>query len=158
MSSQVQIPDIAAKPLTGKYDGRYKRVPRKTGVRALSKPGPKPAWVKHLTKNQASKIIQDYDSIASWPQIYAEAWAKKQLALCVQMREYADSRLLGKPYTAENPNASKMPSVLIQDNRLQQAITNLLPAQPKAKGKRKAPKLLEGRVVDTPDQGTEPTK
>ena len=148
MSSAPQVtPQTPSKPLKGKYDGRGKYDRRSSAFASGIKPGPKPLYRQHIAKNSYAKLLSELDSIASWSQIYAEAWAKRQLALCIQMREYADSRLLGKPYTAENPNAAKTPSVLNQDNRLQIAIQQLLPQKQPAKGKRKSAKLLEGNVV-----------
>ena len=63
-------------------------------------------------------------------EIYAAAWAKGNHSLCFEMRKYADDRLLGKPFTAENPTKTKTGETLKEDSRLQDAIKTLIPQLP----------------------------
>ena len=107
---------------TNKYDGR-----RKNGAhrRAPCDRGAKPRWLKHLGRNDALKVSEKYDAIATYEQLYRDAYEKKNLLLCFDMRKYADDRLLGKPFIALNPAENAKSANLTQDNRLQVAIQQL---------------------------------
>lgn len=126
-----QVVESACKSMKGKYDGRRNNGRKKTGVRAYSKPGPKPLWVKNLTKNKASRSLQAIDAIASPEEIYSRAIAANLLSLAWQVRCDIENRLYGKPYTAINPDEKAKPAT-ITDNRLQIAIQQLIPG-PKPK-------------------------
>jgi len=57
------------------------------------------------------------------------AWKKGNHALCFEMRRYANDRLFGKPFTAENPVKANTADPIAQDSRLRDAIKELLPAR-----------------------------
>jgi hypothetical protein len=101
-----------------KYNGRSK---------SANKPGRKPRYIKLLGRYGAGRILEQFDAIAPPEQIYAYLWEQKRIAEMIQMRQNAENRLMGKPYTAENPEAKQKANVFLQDNRLQVAIQNLLP-------------------------------
>ena len=117
--------DLQPKPMKGKYDGRRTNGRYKSAV----KRGPKPLWLHHMGRNTAAKILKELDSIASPAEIYKAAWEKGNHALCFEMRRYANDRLFGKPFTAENPEKAKTADPLAHDSRLQDAIKKLLPAR-----------------------------
>lgn len=126
-----QVLKTADKPLKGKYDGRGKWKRTAQNTKGNSKPGPKPLHIKNLARNSASKVLVVFDAIASLSQIYAAAFERGDLKLCVEMRENALNRAYGRPYQAQDPNASKKPNVL-EDKRLQIAIKELHVDAPKA--------------------------
>jgi hypothetical protein len=115
--------DLQPKLMKGKYDGRKTNGRYKSAV----KRGPKPLWLHHMGRNTAAKILKELDSIASPAEIYQAAWAKGNHALCFEMRRYANDRLFGKPFTAENPVKAKTADPMAQDSRLRDAIKELLP-------------------------------
>jgi hypothetical protein len=116
--SQVKIPD---KPLKGKYDGRrFNGRERKKG-----KSGPKPNIFLNLAERHCKEALTRFEAIATLAQIYEEAWNRKNLALCVQMRENAADRAYGRPFVSINPAEKPGSPALTQDNRLQLAIGQL---------------------------------
>lgn len=154
VSTQQITPEIQAKPLKGKYDGRRNNRPT---AEARQKAGRKLNWAKHLTSNDSAKILKDIDSIASPSEIYQRALDRNLLALCWQIRERVEDRLLGKPFVAENPNAVKPINNILNDNRLQIAIQQLVPA--KQVKKRKTKELVQAvseakqlEAVNEPEQ------
>ena len=112
--------------MVGKYDGRRFNGSTKERRRANPNLGPKPAWLKSVTRNSAYHVLRELDDKASWKQIYQAAWEKNQLALCIDVLRYLTDRRDGRPFTAENPAISKQSAALAQDNRLQVAIQNLV--------------------------------
>jgi hypothetical protein len=162
MSNSQVIPELTpentAKVLKGKYDGRGKYDRSHLKGQTQSKPGPKPTFLKNLSRNSASKVLIAFDLIATLADIYREAWTRKNLALCVQMRENAADRLFGKPFTAINPAEVKTPQTVINDNRLQFAIQELIPgkAQSKKRGSKAKqvnapPATLDAQAIDSPE-------
>jgi hypothetical protein len=117
--------------MKGKYDGRRNNGRYKSTV----KRGPKPQWLKHLSRNSAGKVLEAFDGIATWSQIYARAWEAGKLESCIQMRLSAEYRLFGEPFTAENPEKAAKSNVLDQDGKLQGAIKDLIPQRLQAKSK-----------------------
>jgi hypothetical protein len=115
--------DLQPKPMKGKYDGRRTNGRHASG----NKPGPKPLYLKHMSRNAAARTIEQFDSIATAAQIYARAWEAGKLESCIQMRSTAEYRLYGKPFTAENPEKAKTADPMAHDSRLQDAIKRLLP-------------------------------
>jgi hypothetical protein len=124
------------------------------------KPGPKPLYLKHLSRNSAAKTLKAFEAIASLAQIYQRAWDKGNEALCAQLWLRCEDRLYGKPFTAENPEAKGKSNPLFQDNRLQVAINTLLPPKARAGAQqlpRTRPKALPAAVDAQPKPG-EPTE
>jgi hypothetical protein len=119
--------DLQPKPMKGKYDGRKRNGAHRA---APNNRGRKPRWLRHLGRNDALKVLDEFDAIAHASEIYAAAWAKGNHSLCFEMRKYADDRLLGKPFTAENPAKGQAGGVLTEDTRLQDAIQKLIPQLP----------------------------
>jgi hypothetical protein len=101
-----------------KNNGRYK---------SQVKRGPKPLYLQHMSRNAAGNHLKTFDGIATWEQVYKEAWDKGDYALCASIRFRCEDRLYGKPFTAENPEAKGKGNVVFNDNRLQMAIQTLLP-------------------------------
>ena len=130
-SNQSLIPCESSKPLKGKYDGRGKYDRTHLKLRPESKPGPKPLYIKHLSRNSAAKVLVAFDLVASLSDIYKAAFEQNKLELCVQMRENALNRAYGRPFQASDPNSSNRPNVL-EDKRLQVAIQQLVVTSPKA--------------------------
>ena len=119
------------------------RLKEEKASRVKLKTGPKPKHVQTLSRNKSSKVIEQYNAIAGLADIYAQAWANKQLVLCVQMQEQARDRAFGRPFVAINPE-ERPQNQINQDNRLQVAIQNLiLPANQK----RKASKALKSQTL-----------
>lgn len=127
-----------------KYD-RRKYNGRQPGQ---SKPGPKPLFLQHLSRNSAAKVLKAFDVVASWAEIYKAAWDKGDHALCASIRFRCEDRLYGKPFTAENPAAKGKGQNILNDNRLQIAIQQLLPPAPGAqKVPRRRRKALPAAVT-----------
>ena len=146
-----------------KYDRRKYNGRSKSG----NKPGRKPRYIKLLGRYKAGRVLEEFDSIASPQEIYAYLWEQKRIAEMIQMRQNAENRLMGKPFTAENPAAKGKGSPIFNDNRLQVAIQNLLPptsapgAHKPARTRRKAlPALPAAPAVEVspalPDGPMEP--
>jgi len=89
--------------------------------------------MKHLSRNAAYEILQQFDSIASPAEIYAWCWENKKIDIMVGMREYVWNRLEGRPFVASNPAEEQKRTSLLQDNRLQVAIQELIIAPRTAK-------------------------
>jgi hypothetical protein len=156
-----------SKPMKGKYDrrGSYKRTPE---IKAkLRKNGPKPKWAKHLTRNAAAVVLKQVgieDQALTF--LSSNQWVPNgkdkpyvevpDIRLRWEVFKYLWDRLEGRPFVAINPDADAKPSTIINDNRLQMAIQNLIPSAP-AKKTRK-PKLLtaEAQVLD-PSTQEDPT-
>ena len=115
-----QSGDPQHKPMKGKYDGRRNNGKKRTAM----KRGPKPKWMKHLSRNAASKLLQEFDNIVPFPEIYKYCWEHGKVELMVGMREYVWNRLEGRPFIAENP-VKVLPKQ--PDPRIQEAIDRLLP-------------------------------
>ena len=143
-TSQVVTPEVV-KPLKGKYDGR-----RLNGnYDRKIKRGPKPLHIKYLSRNKAAHVLEKLDAIATWPQIYERAWQENDLATVIQTRRTVEDRIFGKPYVAVNPDERAKPSTVINDNRLQMAVQQLLPSGTAPKLPRKRVKRLNGASVET---------
>jgi hypothetical protein len=129
-------PDLK-KPVQRKYDKRCKS-PKSIAaiqgaVRSEKQLGRKPNWMKHLSRNAALKILQQFDSIASPAEIYAWCWENKKIDIMVGMREYVWNRLEGRPFLASSPADEQKHMSLLQDSRLQVAIEQLVIAPRTAK-------------------------
>ena len=127
-----------------KYDGRSQNG-RQPGQ---NKPGPKPLNLQRLCRTQAKKTLAEFDAIASYADVYRQAWATNQLDVCVRLRQNVENRLFGKPHTAVPPEDGKP---TWQDNRLQVAIENLVIA-PSGKKQLKSAKSkrTDGEGLTTP--------
>ena len=131
-----------------KYNGRQP---------GQSKPGPKPLFLQHLSRNSAAKVLKAFDVVASWQEIFKCAWEKGDYALCASIRFRCEDRLYGKPFTAENPEAKGKRSPILNDNRLQIAIQQLLPAAPGAQIlPRRRRKALPAAVTLEPKPDVQP--
>ena len=127
-------------PLRGKYDARFKQ--RTRGGKRFNA-GQKPRWAKHLTKNCAANVLKQADSKELWLQLLKSEDDRIRLqTLC-----YLTDRLEGKPFVAENPNASKASSAA--DPKLLVAIQNLIVAAKPTKPKRT--KVIQATVKALPD-------
>lgn len=158
MSTQVVNPEIPLKPLKGKYDGRGKYPRNKITHR---KPGPKPRYLRYLSRNSAISVLEQLDSIAAPAEIYTWLWEKKQVSAMIQMRTAVEDRAFGKPYVAQNPEVQQKAAALTQDNRLQVAIQQLnianpLPKQIKLRKAKqlKAADLAATTTTTSPDAST----
>src|SRR5690242_18117231 len=123
-----------------KYNGRQPN---------QQKPGRKPLYLKQMSRCSAAKTLKAFEAIASLAQIYQRAWEKGNEALCAQLWLRCEDRIYGKPFTAENPEAKQKGSVFMQDNRLQIAIQNLLPASA-APGAQKLPRTRRKALPAAP--------
>jgi hypothetical protein len=138
MSTDNQNPiDVPSKPLKSKYDKRCKSpksiAAREGAARSEKQLGRKPNWMKHLSRNKAWETLRELDNIASLKEIYAYCWQKGKVELMLGAREYLWNRAEGRPFIAENPETKTKPPVL-QDERLQKAISELIPkAKPATK-------------------------
>lgn len=120
-----QSGDLLPKPMKGKYDGRKNNGATKARRRLNSNLGRKPRWLKNLDRNDAAKVLGEFDAIATPAQVYAAAWEKGKFELCADMYKQFQDRWLGRPFIAENPNKpsnSRQP-----DPRILDAIDKLLP-------------------------------
>ena len=129
--------DVPSKPLKSKYDKRCKSAKSIAAIegaaRSRKQLGRKPNWMKHLSRNKAWDILRELDDIASLKEIYAYCWEKGKVELMLAAREYLWNRAEGRPFIAENPEAKAKPPV-VQDERLQKAIAELIPkAKPATK-------------------------
>jgi hypothetical protein len=116
--------DLMHKSMKGKYDGRRNNGATKARRRLNSDLGRKPHWLKNLDRNDAARVLEQFNGIASPEQIYKAAWEKGKFELYADLYKQFQDRWLGKPYTAENPIklAAKQP-----DPRMTEAIAKLLP-------------------------------
>jgi hypothetical protein len=133
-------------PLKGKYDPRYGkrkpgfRVPHRKGINSRCKP----QWLKNLGAKHAIDLVQEFDAVVPPSTLYTEAYAKKDLRLCWEMREAVLERVLGKPYVAVNPELSAQNgSVLHEDKRLQLAVGTMIINPSVLKGKRTRKQLAD---------------
>jgi hypothetical protein len=123
--------DFPVKSMKGKYDGRKNNGATKARRRANSKLGRKPIWAKNLTRNMAAVVLKENSAKELWAKLLNSSDERIRL----ETLRYLTDRLEGKPFTAINPAAEGQP--MLQDNRLQVAIQNLvLPAIEKNKAKR----------------------
>jgi hypothetical protein len=118
--------------MKGKYDGR-----RHSTFKVRHKGGRKPLWLKDLGIRHNIAVLEAFDEIVEPAALYRQAYAKKDLALCWDMRKHVECRILGKPFVAVNPDL-KAPngSVLGADQRLQLAVNTMIVQAPVIKGKR----------------------
>ena len=120
-----------------KYDKRCKSPKSIAAIEGAARSekqlGRKPNWMKHLSRNAAYEILQQFDSIAPPAEIYAWCWENKKIDIMVGMREYVWNRLEGRPFVASNPAEEQKRTSLLQDNRLQVAIQELIIAPRTAK-------------------------
>ena len=122
-----QSRDLQPKPMQGKYDGRKNNGATKARRRLFSNLGRKTKWAKHISRNEASGILREFDSIASPADIYRAAWEKGNFELCATMYKQFQDRLHGRPFIAENPEKAIKKNTLENDARLREAIDKLLP-------------------------------
>jgi hypothetical protein len=80
--------------------------------------------MKHLSRNSAYKILQEFDDIVPFSEIYQWCWEHKKVELMVGMREYVWNRLEGRPFIATNPAEQRQ---MVIDPRIQKAMDELLP-------------------------------
>jgi hypothetical protein len=133
--------DFPAKSMKGKYDGRRLNGRSRTG----NKPGRKPEWAKHLTKNTAATVLKQCNATERWTQLLDQPDKRLQF----EVLRYSTDRLEGRPFIALNPEERAKPS--LHDNRLQLAIQNLiLPAIEKNKAKRIAKPVEEPKALPEP--------
>jgi hypothetical protein len=111
-----------------RYDKRKNNGATRARRRTNSNLGRKPKWMKHLSRNSAYDMLQEFDAIAPPAEIYAYCSEKKLMPLVIGMREYVWNRLEGRPFVAENPEAKGKGNVFYTDKRLQVAINTLLPS------------------------------
>ena len=146
MSTSEIIPNEPAKPLQGKYDGRClspRQIARRNRSSGL---GPKPNWLKNLTRNSAFSILKELGDKQAWTELYAQAVESKDARLRFEILRYLTDRRDGKPYVAENPADSSSKGQM-NDNRLQIAAQSLtVIAAPKPK--RKYTKKLQAAPAD----------
>lgn len=135
-SKQPPTAQTPAKSMAGKYDGRGKYKRTAMHKRAIADSAPKPRWLKNLSVNDSIETLDKLDAIAGASEIYKRALERNMLALCWQIREGVKDRLIGKPFVAENPNAKPQPNNILNDNRLQIAIQQLVPAKQARKSKK----------------------
>jgi len=132
--------DLQPKPMKGKYDKRCKSPKSIAAIvgaqRSQKQLGRKPNWMKHLSRNSAYKILQEFDDIVPFSEIYKWCWEHGKVELMVGMREYVWNRLEGRPFIAENPQKAEVKQT---DPRIQEAIDRLLP-------KPKPPQLIDNRL------------
>jgi len=138
--------DLMRKSMKGKYDGRRNNGATKARRRLNSNLGRKPRWLKNLDRNDAAKVLEHFDAIASPEQIYQAAWEKGKFELCADLYKQFQDRWLGRPFIAENPNKPANNLALANDPRLQEAIKQLIPG----------PRKSEKTPVETP--ASAPTK
>lgn len=155
MSTAVQTTTIESHPqvLKGKYDNRKNNGANLKQFRPTRKRGRKPKALKDLSQWQNNMALRDIDSIANPAKLYALAFERGLLSLCLEIRTRVEDRLLGKPFVAINPDAEAKPSTIINDNRLQVAMQTLLPgAQAKKPRNGKAKQLAaeQASVVTNP--------
>jgi hypothetical protein len=124
----VQTPPILSKPLVRKYDrrGEANRLKAKTQAKR------KPLHEKHLSRNYAAKLFHEIPV----REHILELLASKDARLRFEVLRYLWDRLEGKPFVAINPNDNKAPNTLLQDNRIQVAIQQLVPAKQARKSKK----------------------
>lgn len=144
-NTQTAEPEVV-KPLKGKYDGRGK-YPR---TAEMMKPGPKPLRIRNLSQNEASRVSKEIDAIASPAQMFKAALEQNDLGLAWRIREDVRNRWLGKPYQAVNPEERAKAANILNDNRLQIAVQQLLPSGKQPKGKR-----IKAKQLSEPAQLTE---
>jgi hypothetical protein len=92
--------DLVRKSMKGKYDGRRNNGATKARRRLNSNLGRKPRWLKNLDRNDAAKVLEQFDAIASPEQIYKAAWEKGKFELCADLYKQFQDRWLGKPFLA----------------------------------------------------------
>ena len=127
--------NLQPKSMKGKYDKRKNNGSTRERRRTNPNLGPKPKWMKHISRNAAYMILRQFDDIASPADVYAWCWEHKKVELMVGMREYVWNRLEGRPFIAENPEKAAKAETLTQDARLQDAIKQLVPPGGAAKSK-----------------------
>ena len=142
MSDPNQNPaDLQPKPMKGKYDGRRNNGATKARRRANSNLGRKPAWLKHLSRNSAYHVLRKHNDQELWSQIltattFVSGGRNKPAVEVPDMRlrfealRYLTDRRDGRPFIAENPQKADPASSLREDQRLQDAITQLVPTKP----------------------------
>jgi hypothetical protein len=145
-SVAAQVVDSVLHPKKSKGMRKYdQRTKNGSHPNSLANVGPKPRWMQDIARQEARKFLKECDAIASPSQIYALALKKGLLALCIEIRQSYEYRVFGKPFTATNPDVLPKPPTIV-DNRLQVAITNLIPAAKSKKTKAKAKLSLSDGV------------
>lgn len=139
-TAQLVTPEVV-KPLKGKYDGRCK--PVHGGARINS--GRKPNWAKHLSRNSAAKLFKQCEVMETLANMLSST---KDERLRFEIIRYVWDRFEGKPFAAINPDERAKPSTVINDNRLQMAVQQLLPSGKAPKPPRKRVKRLNGASVE----------
>lgn len=137
MSTQQIAPDVQSAQgisarLKRKLDKHLAAKERKHGGTRINA-GQKPQWAKHLTRNTAAVVLKQVSAKEMWLELLGHKDAKFRF----EVLRYLTDRLEGRPFVAENPNAKPAVNVLNQDNRLQIAIQQLVPAKQSKKKKTK---------------------
>lgn len=131
------------------YDGRKQGALKRCKAHAIQgiKEGPKPKHRKYLSVRQFFKTLRGFDQVADAVELYKSAYEAKQFSLCHEMREACHNRLLGKPFTAENPDNKMKSNDLYQDHRVLTAIQNLhIHGAVPASANKALPVVLEGET------------
>jgi hypothetical protein len=94
--------------------------------------GLKPQWAKNLTRNTAAVVLKEASAKELWLQLLQANDRRLQF----EVLRYLTDRLEGKPFVAENPQTTGRSNMLLQDNRIQVAIQQLVPAKQARKSKK----------------------
>jgi hypothetical protein len=149
IAPDVQSAPILSKSMKGKYDGRGPA----NRLKAKKLTGRKPAFAKHLSRNTAAVVLSQVDLKARLLELLTHPDAR----LRFEVIRYVWDRLEGKPFVAENPQTTGRSNMLLQDNRIQVAIQQLVPAKQARKSK-KAKQIeanSEAKQLVSGDAGTQ---
>lgn len=139
MSTQSLTPDSVQLPMKGKYDGRGKNCKNLDEHNALSKKGLKPKSRKDIEGRKAITELRQMKAYKKPSEMYAEAIQAKNYSLAWQILQDVETRALGRPYVAVNPDAVERHDAA-DISRIAIAIKNLQIVQ--APAERKASKAL----------------
>ncbi len=137
-----QIPSDISPRLKRKLDKELQAKERRASKRAKLT-GRKPNFTKNISKNTAADLFRTLSVKEQCLQLLQS----NDLRLRFEVIRYLWDRLEGKPFTAVNPAEAKQVATVNNDNRLQNAIINLIPGgAPKPKKKAKL-LVAESEVV-----------
>jgi hypothetical protein len=90
---------LEPKPLKLKYDKRCKSpksiAAAEGAARSQKQLGRKPNWMKHLSRNKAWEMLDEFDSLASPAEIYAYCWKNKHIDYILRLRGTCGTALKG---------------------------------------------------------------
>jgi hypothetical protein len=132
IAPDIQTPANPPKSMAGKYDGRRRKIKVVTRERS----GPKPLFERNLARNTAAKLFRRENLMEK----VAELLSSPDARLRFEVIRYVWDRLEGKPFVAENPQTTGRSNMLLQDNRIQVAIQQLVPAK-QARNSKKAKQI-----------------